>query len=422
MIIFMGSRRIHTYAASFGDDLAKQLINDNTKPGDLILDPFSGAATCMVQARILGRSAVGIDIDPVACLIARVITGQYTEEEIDELVKFGNEGTKDVVALASNIIDRDPVVSPGSSFSINGYKPFVPQNDSIAYWFSPIQRAVLAALMEVARTTKNQRLQAAEYLAISAAIIHKWPHTISLARDVDHSRPHRTEREDISVDSEIRTFRRCIKNIAVVLRNVKDALPESNGVYKVIEGDACEELALLDPGSVDYVLTSPPYFDAIDYPRAHKFSEWWLWPDREISSALYIGLKPGGKVKKDASILSANQLIPESMPVILPISELSGSLFARLVRYIVDLDKVISGLGHAIRTGGLLNLIIANNVVREVEIPVVELIKRLLEKNGFGECKVVSRNIASNRRRYPYGIRGFQGLMKTEYIISAVRS
>ena len=68
------TRRIHAYAASFGDDLANDLILANTQEGDLCLDPFSGAATTLIQARLLGRSVIGIDIDPIAPLIGKVST------------------------------------------------------------------------------------------------------------------------------------------------------------------------------------------------------------------------------------------------------------------------------------------------------------------------------------------------------------
>ena len=84
----MSSKKIHTYAASFGDDLARDLIIDNTFEKDVILDPFTGSSTTLVQARELGRSAIGIDVDPVACLIARVVTGEYS---LDELHNFSNQ-------------------------------------------------------------------------------------------------------------------------------------------------------------------------------------------------------------------------------------------------------------------------------------------------------------------------------------------
>lgn len=38
-----------------------------TLPGETVLDPFSGAATTLVAARALGRKAIGVEVDPVAC-------------------------------------------------------------------------------------------------------------------------------------------------------------------------------------------------------------------------------------------------------------------------------------------------------------------------------------------------------------------
>ena len=417
----MGSRRIHAYAASFGDDLAEQLILQNTEPGTLILDPFSGAATSLIQAKLLGRSATGIDVDPIACLIAKVVTQEYPHDELEELTAFGSNGIEEASVLAGKIMSSDPSVPAGSSFCFDGYRPFVPRNDSIEFWFHPIQRAVLAALMAVIGATQNQRLQAVQRLAISASIVHKWPHTISLARDIDHSRPHRTERQDVSVESQLRTFKRCVMNVVGVLKGIESRAANSDCVYEVVEGDACEKLNLLEPSSIDYVLTSPPYFDAIDYPRAHKFSGWWLWPDRQISNTLYLGLKPGGRMSREGSIPDETLRVPESAKVLIPSDTLSGALYMKLARYLIDLDKVIGGLRRVIRCGGSMDLIVANNVIREVELPVVEIIRRLLETSGFRDLNVTPRMIDCRRRRYPYGIRGFKGLMNAEYIISATK-
>lgn len=419
----VGNRKIHTYAASFGNDLAQQLIAENTDSGDIILDPFSGAATSVAQARSLGRSAIGIDIDPIACLIAKVITSDYSDKEVHNFLQLGEEKIKNASLLAREILYLDSVLAPGSQFCVNGYKPYIPLNTKISYWFSPVQRAILAALIEIFSGLEIEKLRAVAYLAISASIIHKWPNTLSLAKDIDHSRPHRTEREHLSVDDQILIFQRSFNNIIRKMKEICKQTSRTSVYYKIIEGDACEELNLLDADFVDYVLTSPPYFNAIDYPRAHKFSQWWLWPDREqVHNELYIGLKNGGRVKDNENVSIVSKIIPESMPAIIPISEISISTFTKLCRYTLDLDIVIKGLRHVMKTDGLLNLIIANNVVRNIQIPIVTIIQELLKTNGFGDIKLVKREIAGNRRRYPYGIRGFQGLMTTEYIIYAKKS
>ena len=76
---------VHAYAASFGEDLARELIVGHTRPGQVVLDPFAGSATTLRQARLLDRKGIGIDVDPVACLIARVTNRQYTAGELEEL-------------------------------------------------------------------------------------------------------------------------------------------------------------------------------------------------------------------------------------------------------------------------------------------------------------------------------------------------
>lgn len=61
--------------------LMRALIRDYTKPGDLIIDPFAGAATTLVAARIEGRDAIGAECDPETYEVGKArISAEYTPD------------------------------------------------------------------------------------------------------------------------------------------------------------------------------------------------------------------------------------------------------------------------------------------------------------------------------------------------------
>lgn len=414
-------RKVHAYAASFGDDFAWELIAQHTNEGEVVLDPFAGAATTLSQARILSRSAIGLDVDPVACLIGRVLTVSYTLDEIDYIYSsvLGR-----VAALASDLslmTIGETNWDPGASFLVDGLKCVVPDGSKVEFWFSPVHRAVLGALVALANSFTDARHKDVVDLAVSSSIVRKWPNTISQARDIDHSRPHRVLRKNLSLESQFDIFRKALKGIALSLRTLN--APPKNHLYstQVIQGDAGQTLAALEPNSVDYVLTSPPYLNAIDYPRAHQFSQWWLWPDRKaLPRKHYIGLRPGGK---DADTIEhCRELVPARISGLSWIRETSKPTYVALCRYVVDMDSVISGLARVLRPGKPATFVVANNAIRGNEIPVVEIVTDLLERNGFAGIAAHKREINRSRRRYPYGIKGFRGLMSHEHILHATKA
>jgi len=56
--------------------LLKEMIRQFTEPGDLILDPFMGSGSVLRAAKDLGRRAIGIEIDPEWCKVAKRRMGQ----------------------------------------------------------------------------------------------------------------------------------------------------------------------------------------------------------------------------------------------------------------------------------------------------------------------------------------------------------
>jgi site-specific DNA-methyltransferase (cytosine-N4-specific) len=65
---------IHRYSGKFIPQIARQAIEILTEPGEIVLDPYCGSGTALLEAALLGRRAVGVDLNPLAVLIARAKT------------------------------------------------------------------------------------------------------------------------------------------------------------------------------------------------------------------------------------------------------------------------------------------------------------------------------------------------------------
>jgi len=65
---------IHRYSGKFIPQIARTAIELLTSDGALILDPYCGSGTTMLEAALTGRRSIGIDLSPLAVLISRVKT------------------------------------------------------------------------------------------------------------------------------------------------------------------------------------------------------------------------------------------------------------------------------------------------------------------------------------------------------------
>src|SRR5207248_4816775 len=76
------THNFYRYPARFSPQFARGAIEAFSKPGDVICDPFMGGATTLVEARALGRHAVGCDINSLSVFLSRVKTTPLTEDDI----------------------------------------------------------------------------------------------------------------------------------------------------------------------------------------------------------------------------------------------------------------------------------------------------------------------------------------------------
>ena len=69
----------YRYPARFSPDFARAAILAHTKRGDVVLDPFMGGATTVVESFALGRHVIGVDLNSLSAFLAQVKTTPLTE-------------------------------------------------------------------------------------------------------------------------------------------------------------------------------------------------------------------------------------------------------------------------------------------------------------------------------------------------------
>lgn len=84
------THNFYRYPARFSPQFARAAIEAFTKPGDVVLDPFMGGGTTLVEASSSGRHVIGSDINSLAVFLARVKTTPLLERELIQIQDWVN--------------------------------------------------------------------------------------------------------------------------------------------------------------------------------------------------------------------------------------------------------------------------------------------------------------------------------------------
>lgn len=84
------------YRGNWSPYIPRNIILRYSKEGDLILDPFVGGGTSLIEAKLLNRNIIGVDINPNSIDLCRSkIDFEYDGGEVD--IKLGDARTLDFI-------------------------------------------------------------------------------------------------------------------------------------------------------------------------------------------------------------------------------------------------------------------------------------------------------------------------------------
>lgn len=75
------THNFYRYPARFSPKFVREIINIFTNPGDVILDPFMGGGTTLVESIVNQRHSIGFDISPIASFVSKAKTTILTEDD-----------------------------------------------------------------------------------------------------------------------------------------------------------------------------------------------------------------------------------------------------------------------------------------------------------------------------------------------------
>ncbi len=372
----LGRDSVHPFPARMAPGLALDVISE-CNHGFRILDPMCGSGTVLAVARSKGHYATGVDLDPLSVLNSRVWT---TMIDSKDLLEQGSEVLQCVRGRIATLRENDayPMNSDDET------------QDFVRFWFDENARRQLSLLATAIHEIQDAKMRDALWCAFSRLIIAK-KSGASLAMDLSHSRPHRVFKQAPS-----KPFDNFISAVTRVAKNCIDINSSFPGpATSVREGDARK--LNLDDGTIDLVLTSPPYLNAIDYFRCSKFSLIWMgYSIKELRSlrSVSVGTEVGKEAGNDheiREIFSALNLRPE----------LEKRQRKILTQYIDDMRRVVGETARVLVHGGQAVYVIGENTMRGTYVPNAIILEKAANIAGLRCTAKRSRELPANRRYLP---------------------
>ena len=395
------SHAIHPFAAKFPPQIPRLFIEELTQSGDSILDPMAGSGTAIVEGLLLRREVFGFDIDPLA---VRLCTVKTTWLEPQELERKGLEIIEGAAATSNSerLLQRELEIR----FDLE-------TREFLDYWFLPgTQLELLSLILTIEKTTDFPVRDFFE-LVFSSTIIAKTG-GVSLARDLAHSRPHRDlEKKPRNAITEFRL------RLAKVLKKFQNLPQRAKRVF-VAEPNAKD--VPLPTESIDLIVTSPPYANAIDYMRAHKFSLVWFGHTTGALSALrgrYIGSE-----KFDPRY--TEDLAPKAQATVQRLEQRDASKSRILRKYLLEMKEVLSEMNRVLKPGKAAVIVVGPSLMRGLEISTHEYLAEIGETLGFRVAGIQKRKIDRDRRMLPisFGRNGdsmIEQRMHEEFVVGLVK-
>lgn len=358
---------IHPYPAKFIPQIPKTLIRELASTGDTILDPFCGSGTTLVESLRLECNAIGIDANPLACLMSRAKTHVISEEDAEILQYLVKEieSVSDNFSSGTLTLFDAPLYNYVSKFKFKGVED----------WFDHHVIEELSYIKEKCLNLKDEKVRDLALTTFSSIIV-------TVSRQDSDTRYVRREKNTKSGDT-CRLFVRALK------QTIRKSLEFSEEVITPYNAKIIQSSILQPPeiSQVDLVVCSPPYPNAYSYHLYHRTRMMWLDMDQPTFKQDEIGShRKYSKKGKNAATVDTFR----------------GELYT-----------ILSWLKHTIKNDGFACFVIGDSTLKGERIKNDELLIEVAKGLGYKIEANINRTLQSTRKSFNPKI----GKIREEHIV-----
>lgn len=411
------SHYLFRYPAKFHPPVVRALLEEYTDEGEVVLDAFCGSGSALVEAALLGRSSVGVDVDPLAVAVTLAKVHRYQPAVL----------RRNAATLAADLdrhrrpaqwykehakTDLTDTAYTRELRSVNGLVPEIP---NLLHWF---RRYVVIDLARIRRAI----------LALSCSDDHRDFFAVvfaSVIRNASNADPvpvsgleytsHMKKRDEAGrVVDPWAMFDVALRRALDGAEAFSKTAPRGTFAAACV-GDATALTEVVDV-EIDAVLTSPPYHGAVDYYRRHQLEQFWLGltetqADRLALLDRYIGRpKIPQRDRFVTEAVLATTLAKEWEAMIFEVSEERARAFRH---YIAAMTEVFKGLADVVKPGGPALFIVGHSAWNGSEIPTTDLFAEI--SGDHFELEAVRWYPVKNR--YMSYARGNNANIDIEYVL-----
>ena len=365
------------WIAGYSKHFVEDAVDRFTEGSSVVLDPFAGVGTTLVEADLAGHEAVGFEINPYASFAAQTKLNAHRIDPVrlrEAALAFESFMEN---ALASDV---QPRTAPPAAFRTRA--PF---------YSAKVQHKVLLALDFIGSLDKGAADLFRLAFAASMVDFSNYSYEPSLGRKAAAGRP---EVDDFPVAGALSAKVRQMADDIAWYRRERAAGPRPEG--RVLEKSFLDGYRNIDEGSVDLLITSPPYLNNYHYNRNTRPHLYWLGfcsspRDMKRLEELNFGTywqyaRDRDRVELDPAIGDPD--IRRTLDELREKNPQKGTYGGRgwanyAALYFNDCARFVLGAKWCLRSGATALVVIGNSILQGVPVPTDRFLASIAESHGL---------------------------------------